>query len=72
MTVLLVLLFLIIALGMDALVQRSRAKRLQRSGANEIRSKVRIETINGIVQEIFEHGNGFCPTMADGGEKVKK
>ncbi len=66
MTVFLVLLFLIIALGMDALVTRRRAKRMRKAGANGI-----IRHLNGTVQEIFEHGDGVCPTMADGGEKVK-
>jgi hypothetical protein len=66
MTVLLVLLFLIIMLGMDALVQRRRARQARRSGANVI-----IRHLNGTVQEIFEHGDGICPTMADGGQKVK-
>jgi hypothetical protein len=60
MTVLLVLFFIIIALAADELV------RYKRTHARYPSAK-----IHGVVQEIFNH-DGYCPTMADGGEKIKK
>ena len=62
MTVLLVLLFLIIALSVDAFVQHKK---------KVLATQPKTVTMNGIIQEIFEHDD-LCPTMADGGTKIEE
>lgn len=61
MTVLLVLLFILIALSVEAIQSRK----------TRFATNPTIYHINGVIQEIFEH-KGMVPTMADGGKKVEE
>ena len=61
MTVILMLLFLSIAIVADAVIEHRK---------NRVRQVSKI-TVNDVVQTVFA-GNGIAPTMADGGEEVKK
>lgn len=66
MTVLLMLLFIIIALSADAIVAH-RKHQIAIGASVPVSVK-----INNVVQDIFVHDNGLCPTMADGGQKIEE
>jgi len=61
MTVLLVLLFIILALSVEAISSRKRSFATHPTSIK----------LRGAIQEFFEHDD-MCPTMADGGQKVEE